>query len=136
MYILSTPHSGNKYWFSDILKGQQRKNERGYRLKPKLFRSWSKPLRVLSNLANQSYFGVDRNPCERVLSNLSYLGSSAISSFSDSSRIWWMWSVKTYDFFTAFGIYRFLYKFYNFFLSISWDRDIRWNSQRFRSTPK
>ena len=32
-----------------ILKGLLRKNDRWYRLKPKLLRSWSKPLRVLSD---------------------------------------------------------------------------------------
>ena len=34
-----------------ILKGLLRKNDRWYRLKPKLLRSWSKPLRVLSDFS-------------------------------------------------------------------------------------
>ena len=46
------------------LKGLWRKNERGYRLKPELLRSWATPLRVLSDVP------VSRNWFKKTVSNL------------------------------------------------------------------
>ena len=46
-----TSSLGNsKMWSTILLKALQRKNERGYRLKPEYLRSWLKPLQVLSDL--------------------------------------------------------------------------------------
>ena len=46
--IYSVINGKNRYYFK--LKGLYRKNKRGYRLKPKHFSSWSRPMRVLSDV--------------------------------------------------------------------------------------